>query len=83
MSKVNFLGMKVMADNPRPPRRAGNAAAIAVSILATMVVALFIGFNLHHAETLRERQSGQVDPRDAPKSPTDLQVAPVKPNPPN
>lgn len=72
-----------MAENPLPPRQAGNAAAIAVSILATMAVALFIGFNLYHADTLRERQSGQVDARDAPKSPTDLQVAPVKPNQPN
>jgi len=72
-----------MAGNSLPPRRAGNAAAIAVAILATMVVALFVGFNLYHADTQKERQSGQVDPRDAPKSPTDRQVAPVKPSQPN
>jgi hypothetical protein len=68
-----------MAGNSLPSRRAGNAAPIAVALLATMMLALFVVFNLYHADTQKERQSGQVDPRDAPKSPRDLQVAPVKP----
>jgi hypothetical protein len=72
-----------MAENPLPPRQAKKVAAIAVSILGVMAVALFVGFNLYHADTQKERQSGQVDPRDAPKTPTDLQVAPVKPGQPN
>jgi len=34
-----------------------------------MAVALFVGFTLYHADKLREHQSGQVEPGDAPKSP--------------
>lgn len=67
-----------MPRNTPPPKKAGIAAMFAVAIIGTMAVAMFIGFNLYHADTQRERQSGQVDPQDAPKSPTDLQVAPVK-----
>jgi len=64
--------------DPPPPRQAGKAAALAVGIIAAMIVVIFVGFNLYHADTLRERQSGQVDPRDAPKTPTDLQAAPPR-----
>jgi len=64
--------------DPPPPRKAGKAAILAISIVAAIIVTIFIGFNLYHADTLRERQSGQVDPRDAPKTPTDLQAAPPR-----
>lgn len=67
-----------MTHDPPPPKKAGIAAFLAVAIIGSMIVAIFLGFNLYHAETLRERQAGQVDQRDAPKSPTDLQVAPVQ-----
>jgi hypothetical protein len=48
-----------------------------VAVIAAMIVAIFVGFNFYHADTLRERQSGQVDPQDAPKSATDLQKLPA------
>lgn len=67
-----------MRQDAPPPKKAGMAALLAAAILGTMIMAIFIGFNLNHADTQRERQSGQVDPRDAPKSPTDLQVAPPR-----
>ncbi len=41
-----------------------------------MILAIFVGFNLYHADTLREEQTGQTDPRNAPTTPTDLQRAP-------
>lgn len=66
-----------MDRDPPPPKKAGMAAFLAVAIIGTMIMAIFVGFNLWHADTQRERQAGQVDPRDAPKSPTDRQVAPV------
>lgn len=66
-----------MDRDPPPPKKAGMAAFLAVAIVGSMIVAIFVGFNLYHADTQRERQTGQVDQRDAPKSPTDLQVAPV------
>lgn len=53
-------------SRPPPPRRAENAALL--------IVAIFLGFNIYHAKTLREENTGQIDPRDAPKSPTDLQA---------
>jgi hypothetical protein len=64
-------------DTP-PPKKAGMAALLAVAIVGTMIVAIFVGFNFWHADTLRERQTGQVDQRDLPKTPTDLQVAPPR-----
>ena len=63
----------------RPPRGVGKAAAIAVGIIAAMIVVIFVGFNLYRTDTLREVQSGEVDPRDAPKSPTDLQAPRPRP----
>jgi hypothetical protein len=60
-----------------PPRKAGRAAVMIVAVIAAMIVAIFVGFNFYHADTLRERQSGQVDPQDAPKSATDLQKLPA------
>jgi len=73
-----LIGVSPMNREPPPPKKAGMAALLAIAIVATMVVAIFVGFNFWHADTLRERQTGQVDKRDAPKSPTDLQVAPVQ-----
>jgi uncharacterized protein YpmB len=63
-----------MTDHP-PPKK---AALSAVAIIGNMIVAIFVGFNLYHADTQRERQSGEVDQRDFPKSRTDLQVAPPR-----
>jgi len=54
--------------------RAKKAGIGVVAIIAFIIVAIFIGFNLHHAETQRDLQAGKVDLRDAPKSPTDLQA---------
>lgn len=59
---------------PPPPDKAKKVAAGVVAIIAFVIVAIFVGFNLNHAQTQRELQSGQVDPRDAPKTPTDLQA---------
>lgn len=67
-----------MNREPPPPKKAGLAAFLAVAIVGSMIVAIFVGFNLYHADTQRERQIGQVDERDAPKSATDLQVAPAQ-----
>lgn len=62
-----------------PPRNAGKLALMVVGIVGFMIVAIFVGFNLYHADTMREQQSGQLDQRDAPKSPTDLQSTPAPP----
>jgi hypothetical protein len=67
-----------MNRDPPPPKKAGMAALLAVAIVGSMIVAIFVGFNLYHADTQRERQTGQIDQRDAPKTPSDLQVAPVQ-----
>lgn len=67
-----------MTHDAPPPKKAGMAALLAVAIVGTMIVAIFVGFNFWHADTLRERQTGQVDQRDLPKTPTDLQVAPPR-----
>lgn len=48
-----------------------------VAVIAAMILVIFVGFNLYHADTLREQRSGHVDPQDAPKSPTDLQKLPA------
>ncbi|RYF31617.1 MAG: hypothetical protein EOO23_01905 [Comamonadaceae bacterium] len=45
-----------------------------VAIIAFIILAMFIGFNLYHADAQRDLNSGQFAPRDAPKSPTDLQA---------
>ena len=68
-----------MTENhtPPPPRKAGRAALMIVAIIAAMILVIFVGFNFYHADTLHERQSGHVDPQDAPKSPTDLQKLPA------
>lgn len=62
------------SHKPPSPDRAKKVAAGVVAIIAFVIVAIFFGFNLNHAQTQRELQSGQVDPRDAPKTPTDLQA---------
>ncbi|TCR68226.1 hypothetical protein EV560_10253 [Bosea sp. BK604] len=67
-----------MPERPPPPRKAAKGAVVIVAVVGAMIVAIFIGFNLHHAGTTRELRSGHVDPKDAPKTPTDLQ-APQKP----
>ena len=61
-------------DSSPPPEKARRAAIGVVAVLAFIIAAIFIGFNLNHAQTQRELQSGRVDPRDAPKSSTDLQA---------
>jgi len=65
-----------MPIEEKPPRGAGKAAIMIVAILAVMVAAIFVGFNLNHSDTLEDEQSGQVEPRDAPTTPNDLQRAP-------
>ncbi|WP_336814933.1 hypothetical protein [Bosea sp. MMO-172] len=66
-------------ENSPPPKVAKKVGIRVVAIIAFIIVAIFIGFNLNHLQTQRELQSGQVDPRDAPKSPTDLQAPRPKP----
>ncbi|CAH1672566.1 conserved hypothetical protein [Hyphomicrobiales bacterium] len=66
-------------DKPPPREKATKVAIGVVAIIAFVIVAIFVGFNLNHLQTQRELQSGQVDPRDAPKSPTDLQAPRPKP----
>lgn len=61
-------------SRPPPPRRAAKAALLIVAVVAAIIVTIFLGFNIYHAKTLREEKAGQIDPRDAPKSPTDLQA---------
>lgn len=61
-------------SRPPPPRKAEKAALLTVAIVAAMIVTIFVGFNIYHAKTLREEKAGEVDQRDAPKSPTDLQA---------
>lgn len=61
-------------ENSHPPNVAKKVGIRVVAIIAFIIVAIFIGFNLNHLQTQRELQSGQVDPRNAPKSPTDLQA---------
>lgn len=63
-----------MSVKPPSPDKAKKVAAGAVAIIAFVIVAIFAGFNLDHAQTQRELQSGQVGPKDAPKTPTDLQA---------
>jgi hypothetical protein len=66
-----------MTENRQPPsRKAGKAAAMIVAVVAAIIVVIFVGLNLYHADTVSERQSGRVDPQDAPKSPTDLEKLP-------
>jgi|GEM_PF-6443577 len=61
-------------DKPPPPHKAKKVAMGVVAIIAFIIVAIFVGFNINHLQTQRELQSGQIDPRDAPKNPTDLQA---------
>jgi hypothetical protein len=74
----SLFGASLMDHDPPPPKKAGIAALLAVATLGAMILAIFVGFNLYHADTQRERQSGHVDQRDLPKSPTDLQVVPPR-----
>lgn len=48
------------ADRPSPPRGAGKAAAFIVATVAFMMVAIFVGRNIYHAETLEDQQAGRV-----------------------
>lgn len=61
-------------DKSPPPEKAKRAGIGVVAVIAFIIAAIFVGFNLNHAQTQRELQSGQVDPRDSPKSSTDLQA---------
>lgn len=69
----------MLANHSPPPRGSGKAAVLILGIVALMMVTIFVGFNLYHADTLHEQQSGQVEPTDAPKGPKDLQTPPVQP----
>ncbi len=62
---------------PPPPRLATRGALAIVAVVAAIIVSIFVGYNIYHWQTLQERQSGQVDPREGPKTPTDLQGARV------
>lgn len=44
-------------DTP-PPRGARKAVVIIAALVAAMIVTIFVGFNLNHADTLKERQAG-------------------------
>lgn len=59
---------------PPPPRQAAKGGLLIVAILAAIIATIFVGFNIYHAKTLREEKAGQIDQRDTPKSPTDLQA---------
>lgn len=64
--------------NPTPPPRgAGKFAILAGVIVALMVVTLFVGMNMQHAQESKDAQSGQVKPSDAPMHERDLGKAPV------
>ncbi|MEZ2409184.1 hypothetical protein AB6806_20515 [Bosea sp. RCC_152_1] len=67
-------GRSVPEHPPPPPRQAAKGALLIVVTIAAIIVTIFIGFNIYHAKTLREEKAGQIDQRDAPKSPTDLQA---------
>jgi hypothetical protein len=67
-----------MSQETPPPRKTTKLAFYVVAIIGLMIAAIFVGFNIHHADTQRERQSGEVEPRDAPRTPTDLQRPPVR-----
>lgn len=66
-------------EKPPPPKVAKKVGIGVVAIIAFIIIAIFVGFNLNHMQTQRELQSGQLDPRDAPKTPTDLQAPRPKP----
>ena len=61
-------------DKLPPPGKAKKVAIGVVAIIAFIIVAILVGLNIDHLQTQRELQSGQVDPTDAPKGPTDLQA---------
>lgn len=65
-------------DKPPSPQVARKVGFGVVAIIAFIIVAIFVGFNIYHADSQQERQAGQIDPRDAPKSPTDLQAPPLR-----
>lgn len=62
-----------------PPRGARRFVVIAGFIVLFMIVATFVGMNMQHAQELREQQSGQVKPADAPMHEKDLGKQPVQP----
>ncbi|MEW6121663.1 MAG: hypothetical protein AB1698_03560 [Pseudomonadota bacterium] len=63
-------------SSEHPPKGTGKAAIFIVGVIGMMVVAIFVGFNLNHADTLRDEQAGRVESRDAPQGANDLQHAP-------
>lgn len=67
-----------MPNNTSPsPRTAGKAAIAISAAIAFIVLSIFVGLNLQHAKTLRQEQSGQVDPSNAPKTDRDLGSSPA------
>jgi hypothetical protein len=75
IAKVNI--MPTGRPTP-PPRGAGKAAAIVAVLIGLIIVTIFVGLNMQHADTMRDRQNGQVKPEDAPKTQKDLGVSPVQ-----
>lgn len=65
------------AGHSSPPPGAGKAAIFVVGVVAAMILAIFVGFNLNHADMLKDEQAGHVESRDAPQGPNDLQHAPA------
>ena len=65
-------------DRPTPPPRgAGKFAILAAVIVGLMLVTIFVGMNMQHAQTLKEQQAGDVKPADAPMHEKELQKQPV------
>ncbi|MGM4891291.1 hypothetical protein [Tardiphaga sp. 839_C3_N1_4] len=63
-----------------PPRGAGKFAVIAAVIVGMMIIVIFVGMNMQHAQTAKEQEAGQVKPADAPMTENDLGKLPAKPN---
>ncbi|QUS38844.1 hypothetical protein RPMA_08375 [Tardiphaga alba] len=62
-----------------PPRGASKFIVIAGIIVALMIVTMFVGLNMQHAQDTRAQQSGQVKPSEVPIHEKDLGKAPVQP----
>jgi hypothetical protein len=62
-----------------PPRGAGKFAVVAAVIVGMIIIVTFVGMNIHHAQTAREQETGQVRPADAPMTEKDLGKLPASP----
>jgi hypothetical protein len=69
------------SPNPTPPPKgAGKFVVLAGIVVALMIVVTFVGMNMQHAEDLKNEQTGQVKPQNAPIHENDLGKAPVQPS---